>query len=169
ILTVVSIMLLILAAYSWHAGAPSDLELLFQKWINGGEPVIIKLVISVPDTNTDSCSVIVERYPSKLNPTPDGLPETVAVERVKPGSSIVVEDLVENAPPVKYRSDGSVEYREPQEYSIIVQCYNTTDKTAVLSALGSRIVEVRPTSPIVEAKVNISLSKPTPLQGYNDQ
>ncbi len=165
ILTIISIILLLIAAYSWLAGASSDLELLFQKWVNGGEPVIVRLVIDVPDTSADSCSIIVERYPSKLNPTPDGLPETVAVERVEPGSSIVVEDLVENAPPVKYRSDGPVEYREPQEYSIIIQCYNTTSKTAVLSAFGSGVIEVRPSSPIVEAKASISLSKPTPFKG----
>ncbi|MCE4602744.1 MAG: hypothetical protein F7B18_06135 [Desulfurococcales archaeon] len=134
-------------------------KLLFYEWMNGGEPLLVNINIKVPSIDTDACSVIVHRYSTPYNPVKGGIMELIWVDTAKPGSIVKVSDYVRNAPPVKYKVDGSIEYREPQEYKVSVQCYDIIGSRAKLRASGATIVEVRSSKPIADVVVSVDLKE----------
>ncbi len=157
---IVGLLLISLLGFSIITNPLDNIKLLFYEWMNGGEPLLVNLYINIPDIKADMCGVMVYRYSTPYNPIPHDSRELVWSGRAKPGSVVEVSDYVRNAPPVKYSIDGSIEYRDPQEYRVIIHCYDINGSRASLKASGTTIVEVRPKKPIVDVEVNVSIADP---------
>ena len=156
---VLAIILTILLGTVVILSAADEISTLFNSWLEGKPRMLVKLEITLPQVDADRCVVIIKRFPTAYNPTEDGYTESIYEGVHTPGATLVAKNTL-FAHVVKYRLDPRtneyvVDYYEPQEYVIFVNCVK--DNTTVFE--WAKIVEVFPRSIIHTEKIEVKTER----------
>ncbi len=156
LVAIIVLLVLTLALIPIVISQEDELERLYKSWIEGKPLVLVRLDTKIPEVDADECLVVVGRFPTKLNPSPNGRLEYLYIEFVSPGSVVTVKKYIP-AIPIKLKYDEEyrsyiVEYYEPQEFFLIIHC--TKGNETVLNF--GRIIEVYPKSLIHREVVDVA-------------
>jgi len=155
-----------------------EIQVIVSSWFEGRSRMLVKLEIRLPQVEADRCAVMVRRFPTMYNPTKEGYTELIYRGLHQPGATVEVKNTL-FAYVAKYGLDPRtneyvVEYYEPQEYAIFVNC--ARGNATVFK--WARIVEVFPRSIIHTKGVEVggsryelgpSSSSTTPLPPESDR
>ena len=153
-LIIVSITLILLLSVV-SATYLDEARILFNNYIRGKNYVLIKFNIKIPYINADWCTVSIRRIHGGLNGS-----ILASHSETRPGSALVLKDLVNEAFPVYRVGKNGVRspkpvYMEPQEYFVIVKCYSKEDNYIALKGSYVHTLEVFPEKPLWSVTIKL--------------
>ncbi len=146
------LILLIIIPTITLAASNDSVQVVINSWLSNKPKMLLKLNIHLPQEG-DQCFVLVRRFPTMYNPTPNGATEKIYAGVHNPGDTIVVSKLLnayiasEEFDPTT--SELKVAYYEPQEFFVAIAC-KENDRIVYK---WSEIIEVRPTSIVYETDI----------------